>query len=160
MPIFVYFICTCDFFEEVSFGSEIVGSKIMKVEILIFRSLFKKFYFFSLMAVRMLLCWHRHRLFWWLSLPYAIVFSWTLSNLYLLFFSRYSNDVTSLPFLLEILTVLPEEVHSRSLRIGANRRTEIIEDLAFYSSTVVSLLVSRFEMLSCCLWAKNYSGYL
>lgn len=54
---------------------------------------------------------------------------------------RYSNDVTSLPFLLEILTVLPEEVHSRSLRIGANRRTEIIEDLAYYSSTVVSLLV-------------------
>ncbi|KAK2517234.1 Tnpo3 [Columba guinea] len=53
---------------------------------------------------------------------------------------KYSNDVTSLPFLLEILTVLPEEVHSRSLRIGANRRTEIIEDLAYYSSTVVSLL--------------------
>ena len=44
-------------------------------------------------------------------------------------------------FLIEILTVLPEEVHSRSLRIGANRRTEIIEDLAYYSSTVVTLLV-------------------
>ncbi|KAM4747695.1 transportin-3 isoform 1-T1 [Rhinophrynus dorsalis] len=54
----------------------------------------------------------------------------------------YSNDVTSLPFLLEILTVLPEEVHSRSLRIGANRRAEIIEDLAYYSSTVVSLLMT------------------
>ena len=51
--------------------------------------------------------------------------------------------MTSLPFLLEILTVLPEEVHSRSLRIGANRRTEIIEDLAYYSSTVISLLVRR-----------------
>lgn len=37
--------------------------------------------------------------------------------------------------------MLPEEVHSRSLRIGANRRSEIIEDLAYYSSTVVSLLV-------------------
>ncbi|XP_012520190.1 PREDICTED: transportin-3 [Propithecus coquereli] len=58
---------------------------------------------------------------------------------------RYSSDVTSLPFLLEILTVLPEEVHSRSLRIGANRRTEIIEDLAFYSSTVVSLLMTCVE---------------
>lgn len=46
-----------------------------------------------------------------------------------------------MPFLMEILTVLPEEVHSRSLRIGANRRTEIIEDLAYYSSTVVTLLV-------------------
>lgn len=57
----------------------------------------------------------------------------------------------SLPFLLEILTVLPEEVHSRSLRIGANRRTEIIEDLAYYSSTVVSLLVS---------WALKQEGAL
>lgn len=55
--------------------------------------------------------------------------------------SRYSNDVSSMPFLIEILTVLPEEVHSRSLRIGANRRTEIIEDLAYYSTTVVTLLV-------------------
>lgn len=54
---------------------------------------------------------------------------------------RYNSDITSMPFLIEILTVLPEEVHSRSLRIGANRRTEIIEDLAFYSSTVVTLLV-------------------
>ncbi|NWU98125.1 TNPO3 protein, partial [Upupa epops] len=58
---------------------------------------------------------------------------------------KYSNDVTSLPFLLEILTVLPEEVHSRSLRIGANRRTEIIEDLAYYSSTVISLLMTCVE---------------
>ncbi|XP_044834842.1 transportin-3 [Mauremys mutica] len=58
---------------------------------------------------------------------------------------KYSNDVTSLPFLLEILTVLPEEVNSRSLRIGANRRTEIIEDLAYYSSTVISLLMTCVE---------------
>ncbi|NXG66126.1 TNPO3 protein, partial [Hemiprocne comata] len=58
---------------------------------------------------------------------------------------KYSTDVTSLPFLLEILTVLPEEVHSRSLRIGANRRTEIIEDLAYYSSTVISLLMTCVE---------------
>lgn len=55
--------------------------------------------------------------------------------------------------------MLPEEVHSRSLRIGANRRTEIIEDLAFYSSTVVSLLVSRFEILSCCPGVKNSGVY-
>lgn len=48
-----------------------------------------------------------------------------------------------MPFLIEILTVLPEEVHSRTLRIGANRRTEIIEDLAYYSSTVVTLLVRK-----------------
>lgn len=56
--------------------------------------------------------------------------------------------------------MLPEEVHSRSLRIGANRRTEIIEDLAFYSSTVVSLLVSRFETLSCCLGTKHNQWWL
>uniref|UniRef100_A0AAY5EDG1 Transportin-3 n=1 Tax=Electrophorus electricus TaxID=8005 RepID=A0AAY5EDG1_ELEEL len=58
---------------------------------------------------------------------------------------KYSNDVTSMPFLIEILTVLPEEVHSRSLRIGSNRRTEIIEDLAFYSTTVVTLLMTCVE---------------
>lgn len=56
-----------------------------------------------------------------------------------------------MPFLIEILTVLPEEVHSRSLRIGANRRTEIIEDLAYYSSTVVTLLVRRISLLLLCL---------
>uniref|UniRef100_A0A8C9R4F9 Transportin-3 n=1 Tax=Scleropages formosus TaxID=113540 RepID=A0A8C9R4F9_SCLFO len=58
---------------------------------------------------------------------------------------KYSNDVSSLIFLVEILTVLPEEVHSRSLRIGANRRTEIIEDLAYYSNDVVTLLMSCVE---------------
>eukprot|EP00062_Callorhinchus_milii_P024425 gi/632984318/ref/XP_007909082.1/ PREDICTED: transportin-3 [Callorhinchus milii] len=58
---------------------------------------------------------------------------------------KYGNDPASLCFLLEILTVLPEEVHSRSLRIGANRRTEIIEDLAYSSSTVVSLLTACAE---------------
>lgn len=64
---------------------------------------------------------------------------------------RYNNDISSMPFLIEILTVLPEEVHSRSLRIGANRRTEIIEDLAYYSSTVVTLLVRNIScLLSAC----------
>ncbi|XP_056280903.1 transportin-3 [Pseudoliparis swirei] len=58
---------------------------------------------------------------------------------------KYNNDISSMPFLIEILTVLPEEVHSRSLRIGANRRTEIIEDLAYYSSTVITVLTSCVE---------------
>ncbi|XP_030197001.1 transportin-3 isoform X1 [Gadus morhua] len=58
---------------------------------------------------------------------------------------KYNDDVSSMTFLIEILTVLPEEVHSRSLRIGANRRTEIIEDLAYYSSTVVTLLTTCVE---------------
>lgn len=66
---------------------------------------------------------------------------------------RYNDDISSMPFLIEILTVLPEEVHSRSLRIGANRRTEIIEDLAYYSSTVVTLLVRNIS----CLFSQFYS---
>ena len=100
----------------------------------------------------------------------VIVYFLALNDLYILplLFFRYSNDVTSLPFLLEILTVLPEEVHSRSLRIGANRRTEIIEDLAFYSSTVVSLLVGSKESFVgkgqkpwCCYFvAKVRSSFL
>lgn len=60
---------------------------------------------------------------------------------------RYSGDVSSMTFLMEILTVLPEEVHSRSLRIGANRRTEIIDDLAYYSGTVIALLVELFTIV-------------
>ncbi|XP_036373459.1 transportin-3-like [Megalops cyprinoides] len=58
---------------------------------------------------------------------------------------KYSSEVSSMLVLVEILTVLPEEVHSRSLRIGANRRAEIIQDLACYSNMVVSLLVSCVE---------------
>uniref|UniRef100_A0A4W3HDV9 Transportin-3 n=1 Tax=Callorhinchus milii TaxID=7868 RepID=A0A4W3HDV9_CALMI len=58
---------------------------------------------------------------------------------------KYGNDETALPFLLEILTVLPEEVHSRSLRIGANRRTEVIEDLAYHASIVIGLLTACME---------------
>lgn len=68
--------------------------------------------------------------------------------------ARYNGDVGSMPFLIEILTVLPEEVHSRSLRIGANRRTEIIEDLAYYSSTVVTLLVRERRRTLCPLEAQ------
>lgn len=73
---------------------------------------------------------------------------------------RYSNDVTSMPFLIEILTVLPEEVHSRSLRIGANRRSEIIEDLAYYSTTVVTLLVSLTPFLTSLLLLFDGSAVL
>lgn len=58
---------------------------------------------------------------------------------------KYSDDISSMSFLIEILTVLPEEVHSRSLRIGANRRTEIVEDLAFCSTSVIALLETCVE---------------
>ncbi|XP_046388483.1 transportin-3 [Ischnura elegans] len=46
--------------------------------------------------------------------------------------------------LIEILTVLPEEVNSRSLRLGANRRSEIMQELKS-SSKIVS------ECLKACL---------
>ncbi|XP_048376990.1 transportin-3-like isoform X1 [Stegostoma tigrinum] len=61
---------------------------------------------------------------------------------------KYGNDESALPFLLEILTVLPEEVHSPSLRIGTNRRTEVIEDLAYNASMVIALLTAYMERCS------------
>ncbi|XP_018572626.1 transportin-3 [Anoplophora glabripennis] len=42
--------------------------------------------------------------------------------------------------LLEILTVLPEELESRSVRLGENRRVEVLEDMKFCSSTVTEFL--------------------
>lgn len=42
--------------------------------------------------------------------------------------------------LLEILTVMPEEVNSRSLRLGANRRNEVMQDLSSTASTVTEFL--------------------
>lgn len=42
--------------------------------------------------------------------------------------------------LLEILTVIPEEANSRSLRLGANRRNEIVVSLRMSSGTVIQFL--------------------
>eukprot|EP00058_Branchiostoma_floridae_P001083 XP_002586571.1 hypothetical protein BRAFLDRAFT_131385 [Branchiostoma floridae] len=56
---------------------------------------------------------------------------------------KFGNTVGNLPFLLEVLTVLPEEVNSRSLRLGANRRGEVIEELAESCDLVIQLLVYR-----------------
>ncbi|XP_059471505.1 transportin-3 [Neocloeon triangulifer] len=42
--------------------------------------------------------------------------------------------------LLEILTVLPEEVNSRLLRLGANRRNEVTQELASHSKIVLEYL--------------------
>lgn len=44
--------------------------------------------------------------------------------------------------LLEILTVLPEEVNSWLLRLGANRRLEIMQELGSTAPTVTEFLVS------------------
>lgn len=44
--------------------------------------------------------------------------------------------------LLEILTVLPEEVNSRLLRLGANRRHEVMQEFGSTAATVTEFLVS------------------
>ncbi|CAG2064269.1 unnamed protein product, partial [Timema podura] len=49
--------------------------------------------------------------------------------------------------LLEILTVLPEEVNSRSLRLGANRRQEVLQDLTATASAVNQFLVSALSSI-------------
>ncbi|XP_059139993.1 transportin-3-like isoform X2 [Physella acuta] len=54
------------------------------------------------------------------------------------FIDRFSKD--HMGFLLEVLTVLPEEINSRSLRLGANRRKEITEELVAASATIIQLL--------------------
>ncbi|KAH7986571.1 hypothetical protein HPB49_025903 [Dermacentor silvarum] len=55
---------------------------------------------------------------------------------------RFGCSPSHIPVLLEVLTVLPEELNSRSLRLGANRRNEIIELFTQVSGQVVHLLVS------------------
>ncbi|KAH8032052.1 hypothetical protein HPB51_022800 [Rhipicephalus microplus] len=54
--------------------------------------------------------------------------------------SRFGCSITHIPVLLEVLTVLPEELNSRPLRLGANRRNEIIELFNQVSGQVVQLL--------------------
>lgn len=54
--------------------------------------------------------------------------------------TRFSSSTVHIPVLLEVLTVLPEEVNSRSMRLGANRRNEVIESFAQVCSQVTQLL--------------------
>lgn len=61
---------------------------------------------------------------------------------------RYSSSTQNLPFLLEVLSVLPEEVNSRSLRLGANRRTEVTEDFRQASPIILQLLTACGENCS------------
>lgn len=49
--------------------------------------------------------------------------------------------------LLEVLTVLPEEMGSRTLRLGANRRSEVLKLFAGSTENVLHLLV--------CLYVHN-----
>ena len=43
--------------------------------------------------------------------------------------------------LLEILTVLPEELGSRTLRLGANRRSEVLKLFSASTNNILHLLV-------------------
>ncbi|XP_046738771.1 transportin-3 [Diprion similis] len=54
--------------------------------------------------------------------------------------NRFGGATASLWPLLEVMTVLPEEVNSRSLRLGANRRQHIIMDLNASADTVTEFL--------------------
>lgn len=54
--------------------------------------------------------------------------------------SRFGCSAPHIPVLLEVLTVLPEELNSRCLRLGANRRNEVIEMFTQVSGQVVQLL--------------------
>lgn len=56
--------------------------------------------------------------------------------------NRFSAGTQQLPFLLEVLTVVPEEVNSRSLRLGANRRAEILDELTAACPIVIQLLTA------------------
>ncbi|XP_046572522.1 transportin-3-like [Haliotis rubra] len=55
---------------------------------------------------------------------------------------KFGSNMQQLPFLLEVLTVMPEEINSRSLRLGANRRTEITEELGKSCPLVIQLLAA------------------
>ncbi|KAK2159787.1 hypothetical protein LSH36_146g03000 [Paralvinella palmiformis] len=58
---------------------------------------------------------------------------------------KFGNDVTHWHFLLELITVLPEEINSRSLRLGANRRNEVTEELVECCPVMVHLLTAILE---------------
>ncbi|XP_060821726.1 transportin-3 [Bombus pascuorum] len=54
--------------------------------------------------------------------------------------NRFGGSTASLWPLLEVMTVLPEEVNSRSLRLGANRRQHILLELNASADTVTEFL--------------------
>ena len=58
---------------------------------------------------------------------------------------RFSTDTKHVHFLIEVLTVLPEEVNSSSLRLGKNRRTEVTEELSTHSGLMIKVLEATLE---------------
>lgn len=55
---------------------------------------------------------------------------------------RFGTTLERFPILLEILTVLPEEVGSHHLRVGANRRDDVCTELRASATTVLNLLAA------------------
>ncbi|XP_048516795.1 transportin-3 [Dendroctonus ponderosae] len=64
--------------------------------------------------------------------------SWQRAPLDLI--NRFSHQSYIWP-LLEILTVLPEELDNRSVRLGENRRTEVLADLKHCAPTILEFLI-------------------
>uniref|UniRef100_H2ZAX9 Transportin-3 n=1 Tax=Ciona savignyi TaxID=51511 RepID=H2ZAX9_CIOSA len=64
------------------------------------------------------------------------------------FIQKYGKDQSSLTYLLELLTVLPEEVNNKSLRLGSNRRSEIIDQMEDSAPMVVELLKTYIGVVS------------
>ncbi|GAB6030207.1 Transportin-3 [Chamberlinius hualienensis] len=58
---------------------------------------------------------------------------------------RFGENAQQIPSLLEVLTVLPEEINSRSLRLGANRRNDIVEQFNLGAPFVLQLLVQCMD---------------
>lgn len=74
--------------------------------------------------------------------------SWNtpIQDLIQTFGPKNNFETTHLWPLLEVLTVLPEEMGSRTLRLGANRRSEILKLFAASTENVLNLLVSYFAV--------------
>ena len=64
---------------------------------------------------------------------------------------RFGGDLEKIPVLLDILTVLPEEVQNQVLQLGGNRRNVLRELIGGQSGNVL-------ELLSVCIqhWPANY----
>ena len=65
-----------------------------------------------------------------------------IQDLILKFGPKNEQGTSHLWPLLEVLTVLPEELSSRTLRLGANRRSEVLKLFAASTEDVLRLLVS------------------
>ena len=66
---------------------------------------------------------------------------------------KFSSSANTIWPLILILTLIPEEINSRYLRLGANRREEIHKELEKNSRTVT-------EFLTACLTSSNNSAFM